>query len=185
MITRWRVWKQVSWPGTSRRLGMESGLIVVQGWLNLPVLSRLFHPTGRAWSFPVTLFSSSRVALRSFIVARSLRSSPGWPTDSGWLNYFLFPHLVTYLKNAPTYTHLHIHTHIYICIHTHMYIHLASQLGLWNTPTASLHWGKTPSTSVLVWLNNMMVRFQRCWSFEECEVVLYCHCSQVHSDPEW
>ena len=30
-------------------------------------------------------------------------------------------------------------------------------------------------------LNNLMVRFQQCWSFGECGVPLYCHCSQVHS----
>ena len=41
-------------------------------------------------------------------------------------------------------------------------------------------------TSVLdMTLNNLMVRFQQCWSFGECGVSFYCHCSQVHSDPEW
>ena len=34
-------------------------------------------------------------------------------------------------------------------------------------------------------LNNLMVRFQWCWSFGKCGVTLYCHCSQVHSSPEW
>ena len=34
-------------------------------------------------------------------------------------------------------------------------------------------------------LNNLMVRFQQCWSFGECGVPLHCHCSQVHSSPEW
>ena len=47
--------------------------------------------------------------------------------------------------------------------------------------------GKTPPpTSVLdMTLNNLMVRFQQCWSLGECRVPLHCHCSQVHSDPEW
>ena len=34
-------------------------------------------------------------------------------------------------------------------------------------------------------LNNLMVRFQQCWSFGECGVSLHCHCSQVHYGPEW
>ena len=43
-----------------------------------------------------------------------------------------------------------------------------------------------PLTSVLdITLNNLMVRFQQCWSFGECRVPLHCHCSQVHSCPEW
>ena len=33
--------------------------------------------------------------------------------------------------------------------------------------------------------NNLIVRFQRCWSFVECGVPLHCHRSQVHSGPEW
>ena len=41
-------------------------------------------------------------------------------------------------------------------------------------------------TSVLdMTLNNLMVWFQQCWSFGECRVLLHCHCSQVHSGPEW
>ena len=43
-----------------------------------------------------------------------------------------------------------------------------------------------PPTSVLdMTLNNLMVRFQQSWSFEECGVPLHCHRSQVHSGPEW
>ena len=34
-------------------------------------------------------------------------------------------------------------------------------------------------------LNNLMVRFQWCWSFRECRVPLYGHHSQVQSGPEW
>ena len=41
-------------------------------------------------------------------------------------------------------------------------------------------------TSVLdMTLNNLMVRFQQCWSFGECGVPLHCHRSQVHTGPEW
>ena len=32
---------------------------------------------------------------------------------------------------------------------------------------------------------SLMVRFQWCWSFGESGVLLHCHCSQVHSGPEW
>ena len=32
--------------------------------------------------------------------------------------------------------------------------------------------------------NHLMARLQP-WRFEECEVPPHCHCSQVHSDPEW
>ena len=43
-----------------------------------------------------------------------------------------------------------------------------------------------PPTRVLdMTLNNLMVRFQQCWSFGECGVPLHCHRSQVHSGPEW
>ena len=43
-----------------------------------------------------------------------------------------------------------------------------------------------PLTSVLdMTLNNLMVRFQQCWSFGECGVPLHCHHSQVHSGLEW
>ena len=45
---------------------------------------------------------------------------------------------------------------------------------------------RPPLTSVLdMTLNNLMVRFQQCWSLEECGVPLHCHRSQVHSGPEW
>ena len=43
-----------------------------------------------------------------------------------------------------------------------------------------------PPTSVLdMTINNQIVRLQQCWSFGECGVPLHCHCSQVHSGPEW
>ena len=45
---------------------------------------------------------------------------------------------------------------------------------------------RPPSTSVLdMTLNNLMVRFQQCWSFGECGEPLHYHRSQVHSVPEW
>ena len=34
-------------------------------------------------------------------------------------------------------------------------------------------------------LNNIMVRLQWWWRFGECRVPLHCHCTQVHSGPEW
>ena len=43
-----------------------------------------------------------------------------------------------------------------------------------------------PPMSVLdMTLNNLMVRFQWCKSFREYEVPFLCHCSHVHSGPEW
>ena len=43
-----------------------------------------------------------------------------------------------------------------------------------------------PQTSILdMTLNNLMMRFQQCWSSGECGVPLHCHCSQAHSGPEW
>ena len=63
---------------------------------------------------------------------------------------------------------------------------LTSWLGLYNTPTPPLQRGKFPPMSVLeMTLNNLMVRFQRCWSFGEFREPIYCHCFQVHSVPEW
>ena len=45
---------------------------------------------------------------------------------------------------------------------------------------------RSPPTSVLdMTLNNLMVRFQQCWSFGEYGVSLHYHRSQVHSGPEW
>ena len=58
---------------------------------------------------------------------------------------------------------------------------LHSRLGLQNTPTAPLcHIPYLDRT-----LNNLMVRFQWCWGFGECRALLHCHCSLVHSGPEW
>ena len=50
-----------------------------------------------------------------------------------------------------------------------------------------IYWlNNPPPMSVLyMTLKNLMVRFQQCLSFEECRVPLHCHCSQVHSGPEW
>ena len=45
---------------------------------------------------------------------------------------------------------------------------------------------RPPPTSVLdMTLNNLMVRFQQCWSFGECGEPFHCHRSQVHSGLEW
>ena len=42
-----------------------------------------------------------------------------------------------------------------------------------------------PQTSVQgVTLNNLIVRFQWCWSFGECGALLHCYRSHVHFDPE-
>ena len=47
-------------------------------------------------------------------------------------------------------------------------------------------WGATLQMSVLdMRLNDLMVSFQWCWSFRECGEPLHCHCSLVHSGPEW
>ena len=41
-------------------------------------------------------------------------------------------------------------------------------------------------TSVLdMILNNLMLRFQQCWSFGGCRVLLHYHCSLVHSGLKW
>ena len=46
--------------------------------------------------------------------------------------------------------------------------------------------GEDLPTSVLdMTLNNLIVRFQWCWSFREFRAPFHCHCSQVHSCPEW
>ena len=54
----------------------------------------------------------------------------------------------------------------------------------WGCKIHQLHLcgGVRPSlTSVLdMTLNNLMVRFQQCWSFGECRVALHCHCFRVH-----
>ena len=46
--------------------------------------------------------------------------------------------------------------------------------------------GCISATSVLfMTLNNLNVRLQEWWSFEECGVPLHYHHSQVHCSPEW
>ena len=45
--------------------------------------------------------------------------------------------------------------------------------------------GKKTTSVLFMTLNNLMVRFQWCWSIGECGVPLYCHCTQIHSGPEW
>ena len=42
-----------------------------------------------------------------------------------------------------------------------------------------------PTCAMDMTLNNLMMRFQWRWGFGECRAPLYCHCSQVHSDPTW
>ena len=54
-----------------------------------------------------------------------------------------------------------------------------------GTLIAFLQKGKTPPTSVLdITVNHLIARLQP-RRFEECEVHHNCHCSQVHSDPDW
>ena len=70
----------------------------------------------------------------------------------------------------------------------HCFIHslisfLSNRLGLYNTLTAHLQRGKTPPISVMT-LNNLMVRFQLCWSLGKCRESLHCHRSRVNSGPE-
>ena len=50
-----------------------------------------------------------------------------------------------------------------------------------------LWWGLRPLLTIVLdmTLNNLIVRFQWCWSFGECGIPLYWHCSHVHSGPEW
>ena len=78
------------------------------------------------------------------------------------------------------HTHSHTHTHT----HTHIYICPVGWGAVEYTDCFSVR--PPPLTSVLdMTLNNLMVRFQQCWSFGECGVPLYCHRSQVHSGLEW
>ena len=52
--------------------------------------------------------------------------------------------------------------------------------------TAPLQRGKTTLIIVLdMTLNNLMVRFQWCWSFGDCGSPLHCHRSQVNFGLEW
>ena len=98
------------------------------------------------------------------------------------------------LSLSLTHTHTHVHTHT----HTHTYIYIYIYTGNLYQNYCPVGWGcrihrlllcrgvRPPPTSVLdMTLKNLMVRFQPCWSFRECGVPLYCHCSQVHSGPEW
>ena len=75
-----------------------------------------------------------------------------------------------------------------ICIYIHIYIYIYCSVS-WGSRIHRLHLCRRvrpPPMSVLdMTLNNLMVRFQQCWSFGECGVPLHCHCSQVHSGPEW
>ena len=73
----------------------------------------------------------------------------------------------------------------------------SSKLWIWITESifyddiaqsaAPLQRGKTshPMSVLDMILNNLMVRFQWCWSFGECKAPLHCYCFQVHSGPAW
>ena len=105
-----------------------------------------------------------------------------------WLDYSQI--LYTYRKSPLCIENrddtTHTHTYIYIHIHTHIYIYICPV-------SCRIHWqhlcrGVRPPPNECpgnMTLNNLMVRFQQCWSFGECGVPLHCHRSQVHSGPEW
>ena len=102
------------------------------------------------------------------------------------------------------YIYIYIYIYIYMCVCVCVCVCVCSHLQIicevtfvvitWNCPVG---WGcrihrlllcrgirHPPSTSVLdMTLNNLMVRFQQCWSFGECGVPLHCHRSQVHFGP--
>ena len=42
-----------------------------------------------------------------------------------------------------------------------------------------------PPRNVLDKILNLILRFQQCWSFGECGVLLHSHHLQVHSGQEW
>ena len=83
----------------------------------------------------------------------------------------IFPTILYSFMDVPVHTHIHI-------------IYIAQSAGVVEYTDCFSAEGKPPPTSVLdMTLNNLMVRFQQCWSFGECRVLLYCHRSQVHSGP--
>ena len=68
----------------------------------------------------------------------------------------------------------------------------SSQLGIYNTPTASLQrFCRPPHTTpphtmcILNMILNYLIVGLQPWTFREYGVLLHCHHSQVHSDPEW
>ena len=70
---------------------------------------------------------------------------------------------------------LKIHLSFIIQVKENKYRIRPSQLRLQNTLTTSLQRCKTPPMSVLdMTRNNLIVWFQKCWSFGECRVPLYC-----------
>ena len=89
------------------------------------------------------------------------------------------------------FQYLNVYIYIYIYIYKYFLICLK------HCPNFFFFWGcrihrlllcrgvrPPPETSVLdMTQNNLMVRFQQCWSFGECGVPLHCHRSQVHSGP--
>ena len=80
---------------------------------------------------------------------------------------------------------------VYVCIHIYIYIHIYMYCPVsWGCRIHWLHlWrGVRPPPNECpgyMTLNNLMVRFQQCWSFGECRVLPHCHHSQVHFGPEW
>ena len=90
--------------------------------------------------------------------------------------------LFSTLNQLHTYISNYFHVNMVIC----NYVFCPVSWG------CRIHWlhlfweVRSPLTSVLdMTLNNLMVRFQQCWSFGECGVSLHCHRSQVHSGPAW
>ena len=97
-------------------------------------------------------------------------------------NSFLFIYLSIFLKfNFRFFIYLFV-PYIY-CVYTRPEVNQY----LCFAQSAVFCSGVRPtSRSVLdMTLNNLMVKFQWCWSFGECGVSLHCHHFQVHSGPEW
>ena len=111
---------------------------------------------------------------------------------------YMYVHIISSILHEDIYGQL---TSIYIYIHTHTHTWPCLQLDSYLLEHLCVHicpvgWGcrihrlllcrgvRPPPSSVLdMTLNNLMVRFQQCWSFGECGVPL--HRSQIHTGPEW
>ena len=154
------------WP-----LAVEPWLPVsLSGWTLLRFgfsLHSLLLFTPSAFSKPgVVLFSFSWITIDALQVLNG--------EVQGWLAFLL--QLTDFHKLFDSY-------------HVNFYMYISCPVG-WGGG-CRIHWlhlcrGVKPHLPMSVLdmtLNNLMVRFQQCWSFGECGVPLYCHCSQVHSGP--
>ena len=143
--------------------------------MRLFVFHTILIPLGKAWIQLFSLHSPVSWGCRILYLCRRVRSP-----DPQWVSWLLKT------KNSD-YNTWHTETLLLHPSFLHSQINQYGRLftsGPSKTFTflESIRGGHLHGLTLI--LKNLMVKLQL-WSFGECGVPIHCHCSQVHSDPEW